>query len=492
MMAVLRAWWEGEDPAVRSALMVIVLAAAVARAASLGQPMRYDESVTYLYFIGRPWGTAISAYQFPNNHLLYTMVAKLTSMLGGGAAWALRLPAFVAGVAIVPLTYAVGRVLFTRASALIGAALAAGSTPLILYSANARGYAFVVAAYLGLLLIAARVRDAGPTRRRWIAFALVGGAGLATIPVMLYPLGAVALWLALTLLVERGAAAVATLTGLAAALAAAALVALVAYAPIIGANGMAALTANKFVAASSWPLFFRQLLPGFAGALISWGQPFPLPVALLLALAAVAGAARSMRVTHEGVSVLLAAYVWSAALLVATHHAPFARTWLWLVPVVALLVGVASERALHHPRLSGVASHVPAIAAVVAVAAAAWGMQTQAVGRSLDTGVFQGAHDVAQALATRAQRGDHVLAAIPSNAPLQYYMLRAGADTSLLSTPDSATHREIIVLNATYGQSVAWAIAAGMVDTARFGPIAPAMHARDGDVYVAERRADRP
>lgn len=492
MIAALRAWWEGEDAAARGALVLIVLAAAVARAASLGQPMRYDESVTFLYFIGRPWGTAISSYQFPNNHLLYTVAAKLTSLLGGGAAWALRLPAFVAGVAIVPLTYAVGRALFTRASGLIGAALAAGSTPLILYSANARGYAFVVAAYLGLLLIAARIRDAGATRRRWIAFALVGGAGLATIPVMLYPLGAVALWLALALVVERGTAAGPTLAGLAAALAGAGLVALVAYAPILGANGLAALTANKFVAASSWPHFYRELLPGIAGALASWGQPFPLPVAVLLALAAAAGAAGSMRITREGVSVLLAAYVWSAALLIATHRAPFPRTWLWLVPVAALLVGVAGDRVLRLPWLSRAASHVPAISAAAALAAVAWGIETHAVARSLDTGVFQGAHDVAQALATRAQRGDRVLAWIPSNAPLQYYMLRAGADTSLLSTPDSATTREIIVLNENYGQSVPWAVAVGMVDTARFGPIAPAMHARDGDVYVAELKAGHP
>ena len=77
MTGTIRAWWRDEDDATRVALVVILLAAVVARVSALTQPMRYDESVTYLYFIGRPWATAIGGYEFPNNHLLYTAVAKL-------------------------------------------------------------------------------------------------------------------------------------------------------------------------------------------------------------------------------------------------------------------------------------------------------------------------------------------------------------------------------------------------------------------------------
>ena len=50
----------------------------------------------------------------------------------------------------------------------------------------------------------------------------------------------------------------------------------------------------------------------------------------------------------------------------------------------------------------------------------------------------------------------------------------------------------IIVLNRAYGQTVEWAVAAEVIDTAHFGPIAPAMHAVDADVYVAERKARGP
>ncbi len=488
MIAAIATWWRDEDLPTRLALLGIVLAGGIARFSVLGQPMRYDESMSYLYFVGRPWATAITAYPFPSNHLLYTVMAKLTAPLGHGAPWALRLPAFVAGVAIVPLTFAVGRVLFTRTAALMGAAITAGATPLILYSANARGYAFVVAAYLLLLLVGARVRHGGGRCCEWVAFVVIAAAGLAAIPIMLYPLGAVALWLALVLCVERGRRAWPALGGLVAALVAAVALALLAYLPIIAANGLAAIVANRFVVPSAWPQFFAQLAPSLARTVASWAQPYPLALVVPFGVVAFAGVGWSTRASREGVSVTLAAYVWCAVLLLATHRAPFARTWLWLLPVVALAVGTLGDALVSRPRMRVLTPYLPALAAVLAAAGVSLGFATGAVGAMGQSGVFAGAEQIANALATQAQPGDRVLAAVPSDAPLRYYMLRAGADTALLSTPESVATREIIVLNATYGQTVPWAIATGMVDTARFGPIAPAMYAADANVYVAERR----
>ena len=488
MIAAIRDWWRTEDLPTRLAVLGIVLAGAVARFSALAQPMRYDESVAYLYFIGRSWATAITAYPYPENHLLYTVAAKLTAPLGDAAPWALRLPAFVAGVSIVPLTFAVGRMLFTRTAALLGAALAAAATPLILYSANARGYAFVVAAYLILLLIGARIRREGARCCEWVAFTIVAAAGLVAIPIMLYPLGAAALWLALVLFVERRGGAWPAIAGLAVSLVAALALALLAYLPIIAEHGIEAIVANRFVQSSTWPQFFAQFVPSLARMLGSWGQPYPLAVGVLLGVAAIAGVAWSPRVSGEGVSVTLAAYVSCAILLLVSHRAPFARTWLWLLPPVALAVGTLGDALVSRPRLHVLIPYLPAVATAIAVAGVSWGFATDAVGAMHQSGVFAGAEQVAEALATQTQPGDRVLAPIPSNAPLQYYMLRAGADTALLSTPDSVTTREIIVLNAAYGQTLSWAIATGMVDTTRFGPVAPAMHAADGNVYVAELR----
>lgn len=492
MMRSLRARWEREPPEARLALLAIVLSGALVRCWAVGQPMRHDEAVSYLDFVGRSWWTAISSYPSPGNHLLYTVAAKLASAIGGAAPWALRLPALVAGIALIPLTYAVGRTLFTRGAALLGSGLVAAATPLILYSANARGYAFVVAAYLVLLLIGAHIRDDGPTPGRWAAFAAVAAAGLSTMPLMLYPLAAAALWLGLAVFVARTGRQWRTLCGLAVSLAAAAVLAAAAYTPIIAANGFAALAANRFVVPSAWPEFYARLVPSLGRAFSTWGRPYPVDVAVVLGAAAVIAALRSPRHSREGVSVLLAAYVASAGLLLLNHRVPPMRAWLWILPVAALAVGTVVDHLIRRPRLARLVPYLPGIAAATAAAGIVWGLATNALGEFHDTGVFAGARPIAQLLATQTEPGDRVVAAGMARAPLRYYMQRVGADTGLLSTPPSLATREVIVLNATYGQTVPWAVAEGLVDTARFGPIAPAIHARDADVYVAERRERGP
>ena len=132
------------DRAELAALAVITALGVLCRLAALRQPMRYDEASAWADFIGRDWWTILSRYPTPNNHVFFSLIAKLTSALAPYGPWAIRLPALLPGIAIVPATWAVGRRLADRATALLGAALAAGSMPLVLYSANARGHSLVV------------------------------------------------------------------------------------------------------------------------------------------------------------------------------------------------------------------------------------------------------------------------------------------------------------------------------------------------------------
>ena len=109
------------------------------RWASLFQPIRYDEAATWIDYASRPLAQSLSDYRFPNNHLLHTLLVHMSAALFGSAPWALRLPAFVAGILVVPLTWAAGRALYSPSAGLLSAALAATSASLTLYSTNARG-----------------------------------------------------------------------------------------------------------------------------------------------------------------------------------------------------------------------------------------------------------------------------------------------------------------------------------------------------------------
>lgn len=469
------------------AIAWVAVLAIVCRLAALQQPMRYDESVTWAYFVGRSWTTIVSQYQFPNNHVLYSLLAKATSSLGAWEPWALRLPAVLSGIAIVPLTWAVGRRFADRDSALLGAALAAASTPLILYSTNARGYSLVVVLFLCLLLQAHRMREA-PTTGDYALFAALSTLGLYTVPVMLYPIAVVAVWFSLDAWQrpDRGRRLLfLAATCLSSAIAAGAL-----YLPIIRTAGLAALTGNKFVAPISWSAFARGLPHFIVDVATTWAEPAPGLAALLIALLALNGMRRSA--TSPSPSLAWSTIIGCAIVLVLTRRAPFVRVWLFLVPLYLLAVarGVIriARRVVPRRSASSESQRAPWPALVVASALAAVSLSTHAAEHSQDTGAFPSARGVVDLLATRIRASDRVLAPIPSNGPLIYYLAERGLDTASLTRPLERADRAFLVLDVSHGQTIQWALSGHMIDRDRFAD--PVLIGRSGDaqVWSADRR----
>jgi hypothetical protein len=134
--AGLRAFWIYDRLRVAE-LGALTLWAVVLRCFFLSEPMRYDEAYTYLRYASKPIYIGATYYS-PNNHLFNTVLMHLSTILVGGSPWALRLPTVVAGVLIVPLSYAAVRL--CRGSG-VGLLMAVSSSfPLIEYATNARGY----------------------------------------------------------------------------------------------------------------------------------------------------------------------------------------------------------------------------------------------------------------------------------------------------------------------------------------------------------------
>ena len=122
-------------------------------------------------------------------------------MLGTGAV-ALRLPSALAGIATVPVAWAIGRELAgRRARRSLCAALVAVNPLFVWYSQEARAYGlFVLTAALAMLCFLRAERE--PTPRRMAAFALSGALALLTHYFAVFLLIPMALWL----LVDRTAA----------------------------------------------------------------------------------------------------------------------------------------------------------------------------------------------------------------------------------------------------------------------------------------------
>jgi len=465
----LREAWHAESRGHRIALVIILIVAVDLRLLYIAQPMRYDESVTWVYFARYPWHDALSLYTYPNNHLFHTALVKAFATMLGPSPWVLRLPAFLAGVLAVPATYVMTRALYGARAALLATALVASSGILVLYSTNARGYSLIVLAFLLLAIIGRRLIDGAPTSQ-WLSFAVVAALGLWTVPVMLYPLGAVCGWIALSLLTSGRAR---ELRFMFIALAITALLTMLAYSPVVAREGIASITRNKFVTPTGWMQFFREMRETSWDALASWSLGVPPALSVPIAACAVAALVKHSVVSRSKVGLPLAVFVWCAWLLVVKHRAPFARVWIWLVPLVAALAGAGLVAALESSsRIRRYTeTRLPAIAVGLSLL---WAMSvgmSYAVLLDRDTGTYREAEDAAVALKPILRPGDRVLAFMPTNGPLAYYFDRLGIPQTYLALDESKAKRLFLIADRAEGQSLQALAAHTMAgDSARFLP----------------------
>jgi len=121
-------------------LLGILVAAVILRAIQLDAGLWFDELQTLVDYVRLPLLQLFSTFDSKNQHLLYSVSAKLSIGLFGETAWSLRLPALVFGVASVGVAYWFGSLVTGRREALLAAALLAFSYHHVWFSQNARGY----------------------------------------------------------------------------------------------------------------------------------------------------------------------------------------------------------------------------------------------------------------------------------------------------------------------------------------------------------------
>ncbi|MCL5288101.1 MAG: glycosyltransferase family 39 protein [Acidobacteria bacterium] len=172
-------------------LGLLMALAAVLRGIALNQQLWFDEITTLLDFVRTPMAQILTTYTSQNQHMLYSVLARVAVVTFGDAAWTLRLPAAVFGMLSVPALYFCARLLTTRREALLGCALLTVSYHHVWFSQNARGYtglAFftLVATYFfirgaqgeGAGLKAAPTEARGQGRAMWVWYAVALALGM--------------------------------------------------------------------------------------------------------------------------------------------------------------------------------------------------------------------------------------------------------------------------------------------------------------------------
>ena len=349
-------------------LGAITLIAIGIRLIGLNRPILYDEAFTFIHYASRSFKYMLASYSAPNNHIFHTILVGITYRLFGGHPWLLRLPAFVAGVLGILATYLVARRLGSAPQALAASAFTTVSAAFINYSTNGRGYTLILLfslllANFAILLVEKQSKSA------LILYGLTGALGFYTIPVFLYPMAGISLWVVANYLVEKGSwqnklRKSGIFLGMCTA---AGLLTLLLYVPVIFfGTGFESIVGNEVVKALSWLEFVDGVGTRISITWGNWMKGISRSEELLLASGFLVSVIFYWKVSRQKLPMQVFMALAIAILLVVQRVTPFGRVFLFLeafylmfaaaglVWVVEILLQKVAGRTLTEALLSSV------------------------------------------------------------------------------------------------------------------------------------------
>ena len=431
-------------------LLLALMAGGVAlRVAFLNRPMHGDEGWNYIHFASRSLGECLSDYGVPNNHLFHTALVHISTRLLGNRTWAIRLPAVLAGILMIPACYLAARLLYGKAAALVATACIAASPILVEFSTMARGYTLVGLLFLLLIATGACIARR-PSLVAWICFAVFGALGFWTMPPMLYPFGMIVLWLAGMLFLgqapERRRRDLAALAG---ACLATGLLTLVLYSPVLRTSGPGPIVANRFVVPLPWDKLPGALAAQLSGVGSQWARGVPVAVVMLMLLGFVVGLPLHRRLCRYGPSLVVCAVLWLPPVIILQRVAPFDRVFLFLLPLFCVVassglswlatVAVRASRRPVHIDISAT------VASAIFVVVSASIFSTKCITNSGETGALNDAPAITAMLKPHIQEYDLVYCWPPANSILEYYFYSQGISRKYLKERRGMTGRSVVV-----------------------------------------------
>ena len=335
-------------------VLLIMLLGIIFRLERIYAPFGHDEAYTYVAF-ARSLFTAISDYHLPNNHVFHTILTYFSTQIFGNQPWAVRLPAFIAGVMLIPAAYWLAKRLYGSWVALGAALLVAWFPPLVAYANDARGYT-LVALFTLLTLVLGDIVRKNKNIFVWGLISLFSALGFYTIPIMLFPFGVLFVWLLLENFIE-GPGPYRTkwefIGYWSAAGLGAAILTLLLYSPIFVYSGPATFFSNKFIAPVPWGDFLETLSSRFSDTRIEFTSRVPLAFTLLFAAGWVLSLLFHWRLSKTRVPLQLAAILWIVILLLVQRPNAWARMWVFLLPLMLIwaaagLLGLLEKM---HPKI---------------------------------------------------------------------------------------------------------------------------------------------
>ncbi len=293
-------------------------------------PIRMDEAGVFMFLASKSLIACIFSYPFPGDHVFYTIMVNILHNILGDDEWVMRLPAFFAGILLIPATYLLFRKISDNLAALLSSALVAVSSPLIEYSTNARGYTIVTFIFITSLLLVYYLSE-HRNIYGWAIFTLLSAIGFYTIPIYLFPFGIIILWYVLLIMYKSNKYDYLKDIGLATIMAA--LLTFILYLPIFIIYGNNVVVSNKYVQSIAFIDFIKGLGPMFSSAWSFGNRDVPSLLFYFIAFGFIIFMIMIKYANKEMFALLISSVFWIFILLFIKRVNPGPRIWIFLVPI---------------------------------------------------------------------------------------------------------------------------------------------------------------
>jgi 4-amino-4-deoxy-L-arabinose transferase-like glycosyltransferase len=414
-------------------LTAIFAVGLVIRGYFLAQPMRYDESFTFLNYVNH--SGHLFLYKLPNNHVLHTVFAKLSTLLWGSHPVSIRFPAFLFGIASVPLTFCFCRKLIHERSGFLASIGMAVLPYMVLYSTNARGYSLLVFLTLALAFVGMHVAER-PSPQGWALTSLIAALGMMTMPSMLFPIAGLYLWFACLLFLNGR-----TVTGILREFIIPCTImtfafTLILYIPsMVASGGVKPIIANPHMQSLQWNDFFHRIYPHVRTVFSRFSRDVPCSVLFIGVILLVAGLFRGLRKRDWPPLLLLpSVLLGSGVFFLIKHSIPKAGTWIYLIPFTLVLADSGVTYLVEMlPR--SLRFLLPLLLFSIGLSYALSLMSRDAIAKYQDTGHFPEAPSVAEYLKPVMSRGDIVHSRTPADFPMRFYLRYFGMGKKQATNP---------------------------------------------------------
>lgn len=404
------------------ALIAIIVIGFGLRFMYLDRDMRFDESMTVMVYASRELPSVVADYSAPNNHIFHTIWVHLSFHNLGETPPFVRLPAFIAGILMIPLSFQAGRRFFDETTGILTAALIAVQPVIVDFGVNARGYTIFACIVLAMLYLGHHLQRHDDTRQ-WLLFGVLAALGFYTVPVMLYPMGAIGLWMLVSIIYyNRGGHRQKLLINFVVSMVLGAVLTLVFYFPVFWLRGVDALLGNRTVSPLPADEYYAQLGDVFFRIWdhFTWGMPMMMAGVFTLLL--ILGIFVHRQKARLSLSLVPFFVIWIVPLLLIQRVNPFRRVWFFLVPIALMILASGVTYLMERYKLQHT-TFLPVTLIVILFGMSAYITESRVVANSLQTLRVPEAEQGAFYLAEMMTANDVIVMQRPSSYIVFYYMM---------------------------------------------------------------------